>query len=200
MYKKRVTFGAAILVVGLTLADQAGSSLINLENADPPGLTISQAFGPDGGSAGQDKTAQSGTDADLGFDASQVNETVILAAPGEVLMPVLTPDTTSFDHLGTGGNVVLFDQFLVQHDPCSPGSGGVPAGCVTADGDTFAVSHLEPDAYTLQISEIAPASGLRGVQYSGEYSIPEPGSLSLLGAGLLGLGAILRRRHKSKVK
>ena len=79
-------------------------------------------------------------------------------------------------------------------------------GCVQNDFGTISLNGLSEGEHTLAFSVYQTQGGPFGLLYDGsvsstsggnQSSVPEPGTLCLLGGGLLGLAAVLRRRRKN---
>ncbi len=90
-------------------------------------------------------------------------------------------DFTNFTQDGTFGYVQL-------ESPCDP----TLAGTITLDSSPFTrpTSNIDPNCQTQGLITLVPLSQTRN-------DIPEPGSLVLLGSGLIGLGTYRRRRRKT---
>jgi hypothetical protein len=84
-----------------------------------------------------------------------------------------------------------------QQDPCAPGNDGPPIGCVGAlSMGNFLIGLPDMGGdYRLTMYLYQTNNWTFGATYAGEL-IPEPGSMMLLGSGLIGLAGALRRRIK----
>ncbi len=86
----------------------------------------------------------------------------------------------------------------------APGEGGLTqlasntiSGTQTTDA-IYVPSFYASSLYSLtqEISILPMPSGPTNVSLDGSISVPEPGSLALLGTAMLGLGLVLRRRNR----
>lgn len=149
-----------------------------------PNMDLSFQVGTNGAAGG-----------DVWFYATDTNFSVIAALAGAV----------SATFSGGSGSVEAFvyggssnSQF-----PTSPllGTSGLLSGTNTAVAGTFAagVPTVNPFAYTLGLHLITASEGL----ITGDFGvtgtpIPEPATLGLLGLGLSGIGAAVRRRRAKR--
>jgi hypothetical protein len=135
------------------------------------------------------------TGGDVWFYVTDTNFSVIAPLIGAVSATFL--GTGSVEASVYGGNTN--GQF-----PISPqlGTSGLLSGTNTAVSGTFAAGlpSVNPFSYTLGLHIISSTAygsvtGNFGVTGS---PIPEPATLSLLGLGLTGIGAAVRRRRKAR--
>ncbi len=132
---------------------------------------------------------------DVGDETAHFQRTFTIGGGGIFNLWILADDTATVNLTGPGGTTPLFSAVPTQIDPCAPGGSGNPIGCVEADMGIFSTAGLALGSYTLDIYAFQTNADVFGTQYAVQYSVPEPGTLGLLGLGLAGLGFAGRRRR-----
>ncbi len=138
-------------------------------------------------------TGQGGTAIANGTTVSFLD---VLTLPGtesyNVSFTVYADDTTGV----TLDNVLLFGPTLTSGTYCA----SAPIGCIgpgaplASTGKTFNLT-LTPGVHTLQFDTVQVAGDGFGLLFDGQAStVPEPGSLMLLGSGVAGIAGLLRRK------
>jgi len=171
---------AATLLFGTVTVSNAQSSILSLDNV----------IFADGGTA----TGVFGLNVS-GYTASPIDIVttgVTFPAPNSYFSGGAdgTPPSTDFDFTTAG---YVYDLHLEFAEPVSPGASGELT--LVAGGGTLG------SGFTGSYEECVSSDVACGVSYgtvnfitSGDVLVPEPASLAILGAGVIGLAAVRRRR------
>jgi hypothetical protein len=204
----KISVISAVVLAGLALAPAASADSLTF-NLNSNNLGISGSIGTvtvaDTGVSGQVKVTIA---MNSGFSAKlNGGDVAFNGASGLSLSAVsqLTADGNTglqFDHLKTTQNVSQFGTFAFDFTNVK----GAPHGVVSANTVTFLLTAngLSASNFTGVTIHFCTASGSNCGPQTGfalgvpaTPAVPEPGTLGLLGTGLLGLAGVFRRRFVS---
>jgi hypothetical protein len=125
------------------------------------------------------------------------HEDFVLGGIGNGSFTVWADDTTRVLLVGPGGEDLLKEANPVQDGACASG----PIACQPLEGFTINLTNLIAGNYTIEFETYQRGGGPFGLMYEGSISydegqtgVPEPGTYALMGAGLLGLGFLRRKK------
>jgi hypothetical protein len=148
----------------------------------------------------QPANAHTGNPTTPGFFVVPINAQVLFSetftlAPSSVpyagLLTVMADDSTS---VILDGSEIFPEAAMNTYTRCSD----LTIGCTTVTQGNISLL-LAPGSHTLSFNVAQRAGVSFGLDYAVDFEpVPEPGTMLLLGSGLIGVGAALRRRVSGK--